>query len=169
MTSMLIFQFGSADLRIFHLLSKLLFGDPQKFLPWFFILILFIIEILKLFLAFMKEAHFWRIFHPLSLEPKSSACFLNSSKSQTRSFNSPWVNRWGSQEDVLVSKVASSCSSFGTSVAASCSHSSSRVRCVGRCGIGKSSLWGTGLIADGKFVYFTVCLDLLLIPFSGLG
>jgi len=114
---------------------------------------------------FLKNLSFWRRFHPLSLEPKSSARSLDIFRSRTRSFNSPWLNRWGSQEDVLVSKVASSYSSSGTSVAASCSDSSSIVRCVGGCGIHKSSLWGTGLIADGKFGYFTVCLDLLLIPF----
>jgi len=75
---------------------------------------------------FLKNFSFWKRFHPFSLETKSSACFMDNFKSRTRSFNSPWVNRWGSQEDVLVSKVASSCSS-------------SRVRCVGECGIGKSS------------------------------
>jgi len=31
-------------------------------------------------------------------------------------------------------------------------------------GTGNSSLCGTGLIADGKSGYFTVCLDLELIP-----
>jgi len=41
-----------------------------------------------------KKWSFWRKFHPLSPEPKSSACFLDNSKSRTRSFNSPWVNRW---------------------------------------------------------------------------
>jgi hypothetical protein len=38
------------------------------------------------------------------------------------------------------------------------------VRCGG-CSTGKSSVWATGLIADGKFGYFTVGLDLLLISF----
>ena len=61
-------------------------------------------------------------------ERKISVCFLDSFKSQTSLFNSPWVNRWCSQEDVLVSNIPSSCCSFGTSVAASYSNSSSRFR-----------------------------------------
>ena len=109
---------------------------------------------------------FWRRFHPLSSEPKNFGLFFYDFKSRRRWFNSHWVNRWGSQEDVLVSTVASSCCSFGTSVAAWCSDSSSTVRCVAGCGIGKSSLWGTDVKADGKFGYFTVCLDLLLNPLT---
>jgi hypothetical protein len=34
----------------------------------------------------------------------------------------------------------------------------------GGYGTGSSSLYGTGLIADGKCGYFTVCLDLEVIP-----
>jgi hypothetical protein len=55
-------------------------------------IIFFRIEILKLFLAVTKEAHFnpfLRELHPISLEPKSSACFLDNFKSRTRSFNLP--------------------------------------------------------------------------------
>lgn len=42
--------------------------------------------------------------------------------------------------------------------------SSPQVRFSGDSGTGTSSLWGTGLIVDGRSGYFIVCVDLEMIP-----
>jgi len=100
-----------------------------------------------------------------SLQPKSSFCLLDKFKSRTRSLRSPCVNKLDSDEEQLASNVISQ------SAFSACSHWSSEseflsltVWLFGGFDIENASLWRTELIADSKSGYFTVCLDLGMIP-----
>jgi len=92
----------------------------------------------------------FRRFHHCSLEPKSSALFLGKSRSLIKSFNSFCVMQWNllnwrpavksASVDVEVWDVFS-WFSVGSS-------SESKIYCYGGTGTGRSSVWGTGRIAD---------------------
>jgi len=84
-----------------------------------------------------------------------------------RSLRSPCVNKCGLDEEQLASHVGSQSTLFPSWCQWSSSESdmsSIKVRFLGGFGTGYSSLCGTGLIADGKSGYFTVCLDLEVMP-----
>ena len=94
----------------------------------------------------------WRRFYPFSVKPKSSVCFLDKFKSQTRSLKSPCVKKWGSGEEKLASNVGSqsTLSPLYYPWSSSLSElSSSKVRFSEGIGTGNSSLCGTALIAVG--------------------
>jgi len=89
--------------------------------------------------------------HCCSLEPNSSALHLGKSRSLIRSFNSYCVIRWNSLDWKSAVKSASvdaeDCGVFSRfSVGSS---SECKVYCCSGTGTGRSSLWGTGRIADG--------------------
>jgi len=93
----------------------------------------------------------FRSFHCCSLEPNSSALHLGKSRSLIRPFNSSCVIRWNSLDSRSAVKSASlyvegrgvfSRFSVGSS-------SESKVYCCSGTGTGRSSVWGTGRIAEG--------------------
>ena len=108
---------------------------------------------------------FWRRrFQPFSLEPESSACVFDRFISRI-SFRSPWVSRCGSLEQQAPAKVGSqSILLLAWPTSSSLDSLSLNVMFVGGFGTGNSALWGTGLIADGKLGYWTVCLDFSVVP-----
>ena len=78
----------------------------------------------------------------------------------------PYVNKWGSDEEQLASNLGSQSTLSSTYYPWSSSESVSSLLQLGFSGgfgTGNSSLCGTGLLADGKSVYFAVCLDLEVI------
>jgi len=90
-------------------------------------------------------------FHCCSLEPNSSSLHLGKSRSLIRSFNSSCVIRWNSldwRSAVKLSYVdVEGCGVFSRfSVGLS---SESKIYCCSGTGTGRSSVWGTGRIADG--------------------
>ena len=108
----------------------------------------------------------WRIFHVFSLELRVELLFLDKFKSRTRLLRSPYVNKLGSDKEQLSSNVGSQSTLSSSYYPWSSSESVMsllEVRLYGGFGTGNSSLCGTGLIADGKSGYFTVCLDLEVI------
>jgi len=92
-----------------------------------------------------------RMFHCCNLEPNSSALLLGKSRSLTGSFNSCCVIRcnllnWRS----AVKSASVDVEGWGVFSRFSVGSSSeSKVYCCGGTGTGRSSLWGTGRIADG--------------------
>jgi len=93
----------------------------------------------------------FRRFHCCSLKPNSSALHLGKSRSLIRSFISSCVIRWNSLDWRSAVKSASidveGCGVFSRfSVGSS---SESKIYCCRGTGTGRSSVWGTGRIADG--------------------
>ena len=106
-----------------------------------------------------------RKFQSFNLENRISACFFNRFKSRTISFRSPWVSRCGSLEEMVPAKVGSqSIFLLAWPIFSSLDSLSLNVMYGGGFGTGNSPLCGTGLIADGKFGYWTVCLDFAVTP-----
>ena len=116
---------------------------------------------------YYNSVSWWWRFHHFSLESKSSAAYLDKVKSRTRSIGPLCVNKWGSDVEQIALNVESQ-STFSLS---SCPWSLSEselsllkvVIFTGDLGTSNSPLWWTGLIADDKSWYFTVCLDLEMI------
>jgi len=78
----------------------------------------------------------------------------------------PYVNKWASDEEQLASNVGSQSTLSSSYYPWSSSESVLSLLQVGFSGgfdAGNFSLCGTGLIADGKSGYFTLCLDLEVI------
>ena len=92
----------------------------------------------------------FRSFHCCSLEPNSSALLLSKSRSLTRSFNSSCVIRLNSLNWSSAVKSASvDIEGWGVFSQFSVGSSSvSIIYCCGGTGTGRSSVWGTGRIAD---------------------
>ena len=108
-----------------------------------------------------------RLLHPFSLEPKCSAFFFRQIKITDKVVKMSFcVTKCGSDEEQLSWSVGSqptlspSCCPLPSSEP---ELSSPEVRFSGCCGTDRSSLCGTGFIADGKSEHFTVCLGLEVI------
>ena len=103
----------------------------------------------------------------LSLEAKSSDCFFDRYKSQARSFRSSCVIQCGSFS--LVPEHVDSISSEDIDSAESSlegisSSDEERSLFTGGVGTGRSSEWGTGLIADRRLGYLIFFLEDALKP-----
>jgi hypothetical protein len=106
-----------------------------------------------------------RRFQPFNLEPKISAYFFDRFKSRTISFRSPWVSRCDSLEEQTPVNVRSQSIFFiAWPTPSSLDSMALSVMFVGSFGARNSALWGTGLIADFKLGYWTVCLDFVVTP-----
>jgi len=92
----------------------------------------------------------FRRFHCCSLEPNSSALLLGKSRSLIRSFNSSCVIWWNSLNWRSAVKSASvDVEGWGVFLWFSVDLSSeSKIYCCSGTGTGRSSVWGTGRIAD---------------------
>ena len=110
----------------------------------------------------------WTRFHCLSREAKSSDCCFNRYKSRARSFRSSCVIQCGSLS--LVPEYVDSISSKDIDSAESSLEGNSssdeerRSLFTGGVGTGRSSEWGTGLIADRRLGYLIFFLEDSLKP-----
>ena len=105
----------------------------------------------------------WTRFHCLSWEAKSSDCCFDRYKSQARSFRSSCVIQCGSLPlvpeyvDSVYSKDIDSAESSLEGI--SSSDEERRSLFTGGVGTGRSSEWGTGLIADRRLEYLIFFLE----------
>ena len=110
----------------------------------------------------------WTRFHCLSREAKSSDCSLDRYKSRARSFRFSWVIQGGSLPlvpeyvDSISSKDIDSVESSLEGISSADEEEGSL--CTGDVGTGRSSEWGTGLIADRRLVYLIFFLEDALKP-----
>ena len=110
----------------------------------------------------------WTMFHCLSREAKSSDCCFDRYKSRARSFRSSCVIQCGSLPlvpeyvDSISSKDIDSAESSLEGI--SSSDEERRSLFTGGVGTGRSSEWGTGLIADRRFGYLIFFLEDALKP-----